>query len=264
MKTLWPALSGAIAQQHKVDTHANNVANGNTVGFKKDTAVFKEYLTALDKPIDHIHVPQSEWSPGDFYHTLGKENALVSFQGNYTSFEQGILIPTHNKLDFALQGQGFFEILTPTGVVYTRNGQFSLNKEGQLVDSQGNFVLQKGTQSPEERKITLDSANFLVTSSGEIRTSQGDQIKLSVQEFQDSHALIKIGGNLFKNIHPENSLSLASKTLVHQGHIESSNVNPLLEMSELIKAHRNFDLLNNTLKTFDTLSGKSIDEIGQF
>ncbi len=137
MKNIWVPLSGQIAQQRKVETIANNIANANTAGFKKDRLAFKEHLTALTKGMDDIDIPNKEFGPDDFYHTQGAENAMVEVDGSYTVFEQGSLQPTNNPLDMALFGKGFFEVLTPAGVRYTRQGNFTVSKDGDLVTAQG-------------------------------------------------------------------------------------------------------------------------------
>ena len=147
MKNLWVPVSGALAQQKKVEVIANNVANAGTTGYKKDEIVFGEHLTAYNKGKD-IHLPQKEWSPGDFYHTHGAENAKVKVSGTYTDFQSGQLKATGNPLDIGLKGSGFFELLTKNGIRYTRNGIFSLTPDRQLVTSQGDFVLSKAENVP--------------------------------------------------------------------------------------------------------------------
>ena len=133
LKNIWVPLSGQIAQQRKVETIANNIANANTAGFKKDSLVFKEHLTALTKGADIVDLPRKEWKPDDFYRSQGAENAYVKVDGSYTDFEQGPLSPSHNPLDLALFGKGFFEVLTPTGIRFTRKGNFTISKDGELV-----------------------------------------------------------------------------------------------------------------------------------
>jgi flagellar basal-body rod protein FlgF len=137
LKNIWVPLSGQIAQQRKVETIANNIANANTAGFKKDRLTFKEHLTALDKGLDDVDVPREDWSPNDFYKTQGSQNAHVKVDGSYTVHEQGQLNPTNNPLDFALHGKGFFEVLTPHGVRFTRKGNFAVSKEGELITDSG-------------------------------------------------------------------------------------------------------------------------------
>jgi flagellar basal-body rod protein FlgF len=132
VKGIWVPISGQIAQQQKVDAIANNIANANTTGFKKDDLIFKEYLTALDNPQDDIDIPRKEFSPEDFYRTQGAENAKVSVAGQYTDFTQGQLVETRNPLDLGIKGTGFFEVLTPNGVRYTRNGIFTIDNQCRL------------------------------------------------------------------------------------------------------------------------------------
>ncbi|MEI8347644.1 MAG: flagellar hook basal-body protein, partial [Pseudomonadota bacterium] len=184
MKNLWVPVSGAIAQEKNVEVIANNVANANTPGFKRDQLTFKEYLTALEKGQDGIDLPNGEWRPEDFYRSQGAENAYVKVDGSYTIHDQGPLTPTGNPLDLAVNGPGFFEVLTPNGVRYTRKGNFSLNKDGNLVTDEGFPVLSKlnlperapGSEegpgkdipSPEQRKINVGQGKVVVNLEGEV------------------------------------------------------------------------------------------------
>ncbi|MBF0366635.1 MAG: flagellar hook basal-body protein, partial [Oligoflexia bacterium] len=119
MKDIWIPLSGAVAQQNQIDMIANNVANINTPGFKKDQMAFKEYLTIFAKAQDQVQLPNKEWKPGDFYHSDGAEFGFVKSDGAYTIFKQGQLVPTGNPLDLGIFGEGFFEVLTPNGIRFT-------------------------------------------------------------------------------------------------------------------------------------------------
>ncbi|MFA5582870.1 MAG: flagellar basal-body rod protein FlgF [Bacteriovoracaceae bacterium] len=266
MKNIWVPLSGQIAQQRKVETIANNVANANTVGFKKDQLVFKEHLTALTKGVEDIHIPRGEFSPDDFYHTQGAENAMVAVDGSFTVFEQGQLMPTNNPLDLALQGEGFFEVLTPTGVRFTRRGNFNLNKDGELVTDQGFKLLNnKADAAPEDRVIRVpNNTSLSIAGTGEIFTREGVVDQLSVVEFKDKHALRKEGSSLFITPDLDNIVRSDLKTTVRQGFLEGSNVNAIEEMSELIKAHRHFESIQKAINTYDQISGKAANEIGKF
>src|SRR5690606_26870910 len=267
MKNIWVPLSGQIAQQRKVETIANNIANANTPGFKRDQLVFKEHLTALTKGSDDIHIPRKEFSPADFYHSQGGENAFVKVDGSYTIFEQGQLQPTHNKFDMALNGQGMFEVLTPHGIRYTRRGSFTLSKEGELVTDNGYKVLRQSTEgeSPEDRAIKIDTGkNFSVSPEGQIFSPDGLVGTLAVVEFKDPHALKKQGNSLFINNDLENLIREEIKTTVNQGFVETSNVNAVHEMSELIKAHRHFDNIQKAISTYDNISGRAVNDIAKF
>ena len=267
VKNIWVPLSGQIAQQRKVETIANNIANANTPGFKRDQLVFKEHLTALTKGQEDIDIPRKEFSPADFYHTQGGENAFVKVDGSYTIFEQGQLQPTHNQFDMALNGQGMFEVLTPNGVRYTRVGSFTLSNEGELVTSNGHKVLRQANdgEAPENRTIKIDTGkNFSVSPNGQIFSPDGIVATLSVVEFQDPHALKKEGNSLFINNDLANLIRNDVATTVNQGFIESSNVNAVQEMSELINAHRHFDNIQKAISTYDNISGRAVNDIAKF
>lgn len=280
MKNIWVPLSGQVAQQRKVETIANNVANANTVGFKKDQLVFKEHLTALTKGVEDIDIPRKEFSPADFYHTQGAENAMVAVDGSFTIFEQGTLIPTQNPLDVALKGDGFLEVLTPTGVRFTRKGNLSLSREGELVTDQGFKVLSALNASeeslrdpasinsfpkPEERILRVPTnMKLTISNEGEVLTRNGVVGKLSVIEFKDNHALRKEGNSLYLTPDENNVVRTDIKTVVHQGFLEGSNVNAIEEMSELIKAHRHFESIQKAINAYDSISGKAANDIGKF
>lgn len=279
MRELWVPLSGAIAQQRQVETIANNVANVNTPGFKKDQVVFKEYLAALEKGGDQqgIDLPQKEWKPEDFYRSYNAEDSFVKIDGSYTVHEQGQLAQTGNFFDNALSGPGFYEVLTPNGVRFSRNGAFSISNEGKLVTDQGFLVLSKDAPpiatadgklnlatSPESRAINIGTGRFSVSLEGEVFNGQNKVGELALTEFNDIHALRKEGNNLFINPDQKNVKVGESKTSVHQGFVEQSNVNAVGEMSNLINANRNFESIQRVIKTYDTMSAKAVNEISKF
>lgn len=277
MKELWVPLSGAIAQQRKVETIANNVANANTPGFKKDQIVFKEYLTKFEKGHEQdLDMPHKEWKPEDFYRSYGAEHAKVKVDGSFTDFQQGQTTPTGNPLDLALKGKGFLEVLTPNGVRYTRKGNLSINPAGLLVTNGGDPVLSRldpaqiasgeDIPSPKERTIQLPASagRLAINFQGELSTKEGKIADISVVEFNDIQSLKKEGNSFFINEKFENISTAESKTAVYQGFIEQSNVNAIQEMSELIKANRNFESIQRVIKTYDTISGKGVNEIAKF
>jgi len=292
VKDIWVPVSGAIAQQRNVDVIANNVANINTPGFKKDQLVFKEYLAAMQKGVDDIDLPRKEWAPGDFYKSYGAENGYVVVDGSYTIHGQGALNPTGNSLDFGLQGEGMFEILTPNGVRFSRRGTFSIDKDGTLVTELGFPVLAKtnalpaeeittgqavaaGTESPptdaatnaitpEMRAIKLPPGKISANQEGQLFVDGNQVGELSIIEFKDIYALKKEGSNLYINPETANIKAAPTKTTVYQGFVEGSNVNAISEMSELIKANRQFESVIRAIKAYDSMSGKGVNEIGKF
>ncbi len=276
MKDIWVPISGQIAQQRKVDTIANNIANANTKGFKKDDVVFREHLTALTKGVDHVDLPNKEWAPKDFYHSHGAESAKVKVDGSFTDFSQGQLEPTQNPFDLALYGKGFFEMLTPRGIRFSRVGSFTVDKEGFVVDINGNKLLQEGKEAKEgeEKEFEPIEKRFLqipnnvkkvtVTQDGSIYIDRDQIGKVSVVEFNDLHALKKEGSNFFLNDKPNNIKTAFKRTSVHQGYTEGSNVNAVGEMAKLIKAHRHFENIQKAVEIYDGINGKLINDLGRY
>jgi flagellar basal-body rod protein FlgF len=276
MKNIWVPLSGQIAQQRKVETIANNIANANTAGFKKDDVSFKEYLTVLNKGQEDIDLPNKEFSPEDFYKTQSAENAKVEINGTYTVFEQGQLTPTGNPLDLAIHGDGFFEVLTPAGIRFTRKGILGLSKDGELVTEEGYKVLSKNTalasqgrdlsavSNPVDRIIKVPTDQKIsVTIDGKIFSGAQPLQELSVVSFKSNQLLRKESGSLFLNL-VETNLKSPEDTKVHQGFVEGSNVNTIHEMSELIKAHRHFDNIQKAIQTYDNITGRAVNDISKF
>ncbi len=270
-------LSGAIAQQRNVETIANNVANANTPGFKKEQLVFKEHLAALESPNAQVDLPQKEWKPEDFYRSYNAEDAFVKVDGAYTLHDQGQLSPTGNAFDNALNGPGFFEVLSPNGVRYTRKGNLTINNEGKLVTDQGYLLLSKApppiagadgklilNSPPESRAISVGNNKFSINLEGEVFSGPNKIAELSLVEFSDVHALKKESNSLFINPDQKNVKIGENKTSVHQGFVEQSNVNAVSEMSSLINANRNFETIQRVIKTYDTMSGKAVNEISKF
>ena len=275
MKSLWVPVSGAIAQQQKVDTIANNIANANSPGFKKDQVVFQEHLTALEKDHGDLNLRNDDWKPEDFYHTQGAENSYVKTSGSYTNHEQGQLIPTNNPLDLAIKGDGFFELITPNGIRYTRKGNFTLSKDGDLVNDQGHRLLGPGNPTIEEDlyntkanerslKLPATLTQISIDQNGKIYDKGTEIGAISIVQFNDLHALKKEGSGQFINPSLENIKTKTENLTVHQGHLESSNVNPIAEMSELIKAHRHFEQIQKAITTYDSITNKAMNEIGRF
>jgi flagellar basal-body rod protein FlgF len=279
LRELWVPLSGAIAQQKNVETIANNVANANTPGFKKDQVVFKEYLAALEKGGDQqgVDLPNKEWKPEDFYRSYNAEDSFVKVDGTYTIHEQGQLTSTGNSFDNAISGPGFFEVLTPNGVRYSRKGAFSISNEGKLVTDQGYLVLGKGappvagpdgtltlSSPPESRAIMVGNAKLAISLEGEVFSGANKVADLALTEFTDINALRKEGNSLFINPDQKNISVGETKSKVYQGFVEQSNVNTVGEMSALINANRTFESIQRVIKTYDNMSAKAVNEISKF
>ncbi|MBI2605444.1 MAG: flagellar hook basal-body protein [Deltaproteobacteria bacterium] len=118
---IWTSVSGAMAQSQNVDTIANNLANVNTTGFKKDAPVFKEYLASQERATTPVvDIPRTAFKDADFYHTDGLENTMVNVDRITTDHGQGTFKNTSAPFDVAIDGPGFFALKTPGGLMFTR------------------------------------------------------------------------------------------------------------------------------------------------
>ncbi len=301
---MWTAASGAIAQSQAVDMVANNLANSDTQAFKKDAPTFKEYLSTVERDHDGVDIPRGAIKNKELYPLDGRDQSFVVVDGTYTNFKQGPLKVTQSPLDVALDGPGFLEVSTPTGIRYTRQGSLKLAQDGRLVTSEGYPVLASspgglaGAQSsstqqgqgglatqggvaagrtPAElaaaraadsataaaRFISLqDRGRLNINEQGEIYSGTDLVGKLSVVEFQNPAVVRKTGAGLFENADPAN-MKPASSTIIHQGMVEASNVNPVEEMTNLIKANRLFEQDLKAMRTYGELLGKEANDIGK-
>lgn len=300
---LWTAVSGASAQTATVDTVANNLANSETLGFKKDTPTFKEYMAHAEREKLQADLPKGRITDKDFYPLDGRDQTFVVNDGTYTNFRQGNLRVTNSPMDLAIDGPGFIEVSTPNGIRYTRQGSLKTATDGRLVTTDGYPVLaaqagglanalpattvqpgQGGLEtqgrvaaelgyvpgSPADpavasRFINLRDrgTNISVTEQGDLYA--GDQLvaKVGVAEFADPRKLRKSGALMFENPDPGNRLGQSDRSIVRQGVLETSNVNPVEEMTRLIQANRLFEQNLKSVKTYNELIGREVNDIGK-
>ncbi len=222
----------------KQEILANNLANSNTVGFKSDAPIMKSF-------------------PSVFSKVLGERAGGVKIDEMGLSMAQGNLMTTGNKLDVALRGTGFFVVETAEGERYTRNGNFTLNSSGQLVTADGRVVL--GENGP----VTISGKDVFVNPEGEIVVDGQRVNKLKVVDFAKPYQLQKIGNNLFApkdaNVSAE---SVTKDTEVVQGFLESSDVNVIKAMTQMIDVIRSFELNQKAILAQDEMMSKSVREVG--
>lgn len=284
---MWTAVSGAAAKAHAVDVVANNLANQDTNGFKKDLPAFKEYLSSVERDHDRGAIHTGPVKDKDLNPLYDKDQSHVVVEGTYSNFKQGPIKITKNPLDIAIEGPGLIEVSTPGGSRFTRLGSFKLSQEGKLVTQEGYPVLLSrpgGLAATQEidpnnkvipgsiddpatisRHISLrDRGNVSITEEGEIY-SEADLIgKIALVEFSNPNYLQKVGLQQFENKNPQlNSLITPTKTKIHQGMLEGSNVNPVEEITNLIKANRLYELDMKSLKTYSDILGKEANDLGR-
>ncbi len=268
-KPLWPAVSGAVARDLQVEVISNNLANANTNGFKKDSVEFKEYLSQTEKMSDlTVDIPRSPIKDKDLYPLDGRDQSFVIVNGTRTSMRTGGLKVTDNPLDVALNGPGFLEVATANGVRYTKAGALKLGADGRLMTSEGHPVLAKGEpgSDPASRYISLlgRDGSVHINDRGELYMNDTPVATLAVVEFADANLLRKTGGLYFENKDPgANPPQEATATPVRQGMLETSNVNPVEEIANLIRANRMFEQDLKAMKTVNEMLQKEVVDLGK-
>jgi flagellar basal-body rod protein FlgG len=264
-KGIYTALSGGIAKGHELELISNNLANVNTPGFKKDSGTFNEYLSELRRP-DTVESLGREITASTLVDGRPEgDKSFVEMDGVYTDFRQGALSKTSRPLDLAIEGNGFFEVLTPSGPRYTRQGNFNLSNDGILVTAQGFPVLRQGSTNPELRSIAVNEKGPIqISPDGRVLQNNREIAKLSVQEFHETQWLEKVGNSFFRNVDDKNLKPISeTKSALHQGFIETSNVNPIFEMTRLIEATRSYESHLQAIKTYQDMDSRSVNNIAK-
>jgi flagellar basal-body rod protein FlgG len=256
-----------MAQSDKLDTIANNLANVDTPAFKRDEQVFREYLSAYEKQPDVIEAPKVPASVESFYPINGADKSYVDSAGTSTSFSQGSLQITNNPLDMAIEGDGFFEVMTTNGPRLTRNGSFTLNAQGELVTKQGFPVMleEQPGQPVQNRFIRLgNSDSWSVSPYGDLMVNNEAIGKLSLLTAENKDVFQKEGSSLYKLRETIASPLMPAKNMkLHQGAIEKSNVNIVIEMTDMIKTTRVVETKQKAIQAYDAMNGKMVNEVSK-
>lgn len=248
LRGLYTAYTGMRAQQDKMDTISNNLANVDTAGFKKDHVVltsFKEVLTYK------INDPERYGSDH-----IGEMSLGVKVDEIYTDHVQGSLKQTDEPLNIALQGQGMMKVgeMNADGTMtekYTRDGSLNIDQDGRLVTNDGLFVLGE-----EGGIITLDQYNVRINRDGTIYSNENRMGKIQLVGIEDMKTLRKQGSSLY--IGTENTVETAFTGIVEQGFLESSNANSIEEMINMINVMRTYESNQKIVQTYDTSLEKAV------
>lgn len=252
LRGLYTAYTGMEAQQQKMDTVANNLANASTNGYKQDNVVFKSFSEVLATKINDPDMKTN--------HQIGRMTLGVQVDNIYTNFEQGALSFVEDPLSLALEGQGMITVgkLNEDGTYseqFTRDGAFTLDQNRRLVTKDGFVVL--GENGP----ITIPNGQLSVSQDGTItvNSERVDQIQLT--NFDNLSALKKIGSSLFEQT--DRTEKTAFTGSLKQGYQEASNVNSVKEMIEMISLQRTYEANQKVLTTYDSTLDNVVNNVGR-
>ena len=252
IRSLYIAQTGLEAQQTQMDVIANNLANVNTTGFKKARAVFQDLL------YQNLRQPGAQSSQNTQYPSGLQLGTGVRPVATERIMTQGNLTQTGNSLDVAINGQGFFQILKPDGTIaYTRDGTFQLNNQGQLVTSSGYVLQPPVTIPPGAQTITIgNDGTVSVTLTGQSAPQQVGSIQLA--NFLNPTGLQNIGDNLYLQTASSGAPTTGQPTFnglgsLQQGYLETSNVNVVAELVNMISTQRAYEINSKAVQTSDQM-----------
>lgn len=263
VKGLYTAYTGMLNQQNRLDVLTNNLANSATNAYKKEGTTaqsFADMLAVKIKDTSDYNLPKNL---GDI--TLG-----VKIGENYTDYGQGSFRVTDNIYDVALDGEGYFAVsftnkAGETSVKYTRDGAFTVNREGYLMTKDGDFILNQAAanagnpgqagyiQVDPNQRLVIDEQGYLYQNNQQIG-------QLGVVNPADSDYLQKYGENMYELA--EGGQMQASEAKVVQGSLEMSNVNVVSEMVEMITISRAYESNQKIIQTIDSTLEKAVNNIG--
>jgi flagellar basal-body rod protein FlgG len=266
-----------VAQMHRMDALANNLANVDLNGYKRDTTIQKAFPELLLRRLSDDGVYLFPFGSAEVGPVVGRLGTGVEMNELYTVFEQGGLKETGGPFDVGLDGEGFFAVDTPNGERYTRNGNFILGAEGLLMTKEGDPVVG------ENGYIHIKENNFVIDSQGRVwqngafagdpeRLVSADENEwenpelvdtLRIVDFDRTRYLKKQGDSMWMDT-PESGqatrLAGAQRPKVYQGFVEGSNVNPVEEMVNMIEVNRAYEANQKVIQTQDSLAGRLVNQ----
>jgi flagellar basal body rod protein FlgG len=237
--SLYSAASAMNATERWQDLIAENLSSSSVPGAHQRTAIFSA-------------VPAGQAM-------LGNEHLVVPFANTAVNFSQGKLIATGGNMDYAVDGPGFFAVQMPDGSKgYTRDGQFKLNAQGQLVTKQGYPVM---SESGALQFDPNNSAPIKISADGQVSQGSEPKGRISIAEFKAPSQLTTLGGGYYRNDVPTMLPQPPLNTKVHQGFIEQANTSPTLAMASMLTAMRMYESNEKVMQTQNDRMGKTISEL---
>lgn len=250
LKGLWTAATGMAAQQLNVDVIANNLANVNTAGFKKSRADFQDLMYQT------LRLPGAMTAAGTQVPTGIQVGMGSKPMGVQKVFSQGDYNQTDNELDLAIEGKGFFKVVSNDEEVYTRAGNFKIDSEGYICTTAGDRLQPEFSVPTEATNISIDSAGKLTCFGPD--SNEIDSTDIMLYKFVNPAGLYSMGRNLYQPTEASGEATEGIPGLdgfgtIAQGYLEMSNVNVVEEMVGMIIAQRAYEVNSKAIQTADNM-----------
>ena len=276
IRGFYTGAAGMLSQTIRMEVIANNLANVNKTGYKKDGTIFKNFPEMLLRRVNDSGVVKFPLGSYDKMPYVGKIGTGVEVNEVFTDHTQGAVQQTENQFDLALEGKGFFVIETDNGLRYSRNGSFLIDKDNYLVTKDGFKVMG------EKGYIQVQKNNFEVNELGEIVINQnlnGRQVvsskengwesarvldRIKIASFRELRELKKEGNSFYREtIFSGKAVTPQIMPKVRQGFIEKSNTNIVREMVEMIEVQRAYEANSKSVTSHDGALNKLINDMAK-
>ena len=249
---LWAAKTGLDAQNTQMSVIANNLANTNTTGFKADRAAFQDLMYQNVQQVGAQSTQNTQYSTGL---SLGTGVRIAATEKNYT---QGSVLQTQGNLDMSITGLGFFQVTMPDGTIaYTRDGAFSMDSQGNVVNSSGNPISPAITIPANAQSVSVGTDGTVsVTTAGSAKATSVGQIQLA--SFINVQGLQPVGNNLLTESASSGAPQVGTPGTgglgnLSQGSLETSNVNTVTELVNMIQCQRAYEMNSKAISTTDQM-----------
>lgn len=255
VRGLYTAYTGMINEQKRLDVISNNMANAATVGYKTERVASQSFDQELTLKIKDTSVAYNQQPIGHM--SLGVKVGEV-----YTDYSQGSLRETESTFDLALEGSGFFQVSYhnrdgSTSTKFTRDGSFTMTKDGYVVDMDGNnLVSENGVL-----QVPPDAVNVVIDERGYVYADDQLVDRIVLVDYEDYDFIEKFGENLYQTV--VGATPKEAEAAIRQGFTEQSNVNVVNEMVDLITVTRAYEAGQKIINTIDTMTDKAVNDVGR-
>lgn len=276
LKGLYTAYTGMINEQHRMDVMTNNLANADTNGFKKEGTTSQAFDTVLAYKIKDLSEPgnlpknlgtaktfdeDSVDNPDRWVGRTGM-NLGVKIGENYVDYSEGPIKETGNTFDLAISDRGFFAVeytnkAGETSTKYTRDGNFTMDRQGYLVTQDGDFVLDENG-----RHIKMNTALPVSIDRGGTITQEGTSVAtIGLTDFEDYDYLERFGENYFQTV--DGATEIDSEAQIYSGYLELSNISIVTEMVNMITLQRQYESNQKLITTYDETLDTAVNQLGK-
>ena len=253
---IYVAMGGARNQERRLETLSHDLANANTPGFKSQETIYQQ----IHNDVTQMGSPDQAMDMNHPVRFLPEDRLPVAMVERYTNFSQGSFKHTGNEMDVAISGAGFFVVEGENGEMFTRNGTFTLNKDGVMTTQEGFPVLGDNGRPIQ---VTEATGKVEIGNDGSVSVGAEPIGRLAIIEVPNPQELERIGNSNYRHPDPNFAPEQPDNIDIRQGFLETANVNPIHTMASLIKTNRIFELNTRAMQAYKAMDDQAARDVGR-